>query len=370
MVEVGPIPRQILKTLTPDADLAGIFDRAGRVLRLFGYHSSSQGGSKSPLRVGAISYSSRNIRYTRDVTWNRRHGRNPNIGFGMVPPRKQMEHNYVQSVKVVYNALWNSSYGKEILDAVSVVKGLINRVLREDQPDWVWSWYQLGLPRRPRLRRIVSGLVTLRKAVLNSDFDTAATAATKLERAGLLSFLGYFIDRQPVSLSKDTGLLYILSTREDRTLLKIGQTRRNIFQRVPEINQATGVVNPYSARRLWRVADPAPTEARVHKLLADYRVRTDREFFRIEIRDAESLIEPYLYNTNSISRHTGSIRSLAMRHNYGFVSSDNSRAYLLHERELWDVLFADLRVGDEMSFDRVETRSGLLAADARVSTRA
>ena len=35
MIGVGPVPRQILETLTPDTELAGmIFDRAGRPLWL------------------------------------------------------------------------------------------------------------------------------------------------------------------------------------------------------------------------------------------------------------------------------------------------------------------------------------------------
>ena len=85
-----------------------------------------------------------------------------------------------------------TDFSMEILDAISVVRGLANRVLREDQPDWIWSWYRLGLPRRARLRRVVSGLVALRKAIKDSTPDKAEGSAVQLERAGLLTFLDCF----------------------------------------------------------------------------------------------------------------------------------------------------------------------------------
>lgn len=88
--------------------------------------------------------------------------------------------------------------------------------------------------------------------------------------------------------------LYILSRREEKDILKIGMTTRNVQKRVNEINSATGVVFPYSARKVYKVKNSALVERGVHSLLAPYRIRADREFFRIDYAKACSMIEDYL----------------------------------------------------------------------------
>ncbi len=60
------------------------------------------------------------------------------------------------------------------------------------------------------------------------------------------------------------------------------------------INSATGVLVPYGVRLLWGVRDARRVEAQVHRLLADYRIRADREFFELHHRDAARLIQAHL----------------------------------------------------------------------------
>jgi hypothetical protein len=67
-------------------------------------------------------------------------------------------------------------------------------------------------------------------------------------------------------------------------------TTRSISTRVREINSATGVLIPFSARAVFSVKDPAATEALIFKRLADYRIRSDREFFKLPYKDATSEI--------------------------------------------------------------------------------
>ena len=75
-------------------------------------------------------------------------------------------------------------------------------------------------------------------------------------------------------------------------------TTRNIQKRVSEINSATGVVFPYSARKVYKVKDSGLVERGVHLLLAAYRIRADREFFRIDYAKACAMIEEYLEQQN------------------------------------------------------------------------
>ena len=92
--------------------------------------------------------------------------------------------------------------------------------------------------------------------------------------------------------------LYILSRREEKDILKIGMTTRNIQKRVNEINSATGVLYPYSARKVFKVKNCKKVEKEVHELLAQYRIRNDREFFKLSYSDACSFIEQYLTSTH------------------------------------------------------------------------
>ncbi|MFE2583109.1 GIY-YIG nuclease family protein [Streptomyces sp. NPDC059378] len=61
-----------------------------------------------------------------------------------------------------------------------------------------------------------------------------------------------------------------------------------------EINSSTGVVVPYGARGAWMVPHARRVEAELHARLAEFRVRKDREFFRMEYRDAARLIDAYV----------------------------------------------------------------------------
>ncbi|RHK85869.1 hypothetical protein DW044_08475 [Lachnospira eligens] len=45
----------------------------------------------------------------------------------------------------------------------------------------------------------------------------------------------------------------------------------------------TGIVFPFSPRKVFRVYDASYSEKLVHKELAQYRIRNDREFFYIII---------------------------------------------------------------------------------------
>lgn len=64
-----------------------------------------------------------------------------------------------------------------------------------------------------------------------------------------------------------------------------------MFERAGEINSATGVVIPFGIRRCWCVTDPRGAEKLAHEALAEYRMRGDREFFRVDFPTAAALIQ-------------------------------------------------------------------------------
>ena len=228
-------------------------------------------------------------------------------GFGMAPPKK---HTVVSRRKAVQSVLTALSDGKSsdpnsLADAISEVKGLFSRAKKMDQWDWFIVWEQLGLPEHKRLRRIVGDLVILRKAVVNNDQTSFENSRERLQNWGALTSLKYFLEPEKLPIEKDTGILYMLGYRDKKELLKIGFTGRDVASRVNEINRATGIVIPFGVRHVWRVRNPRTVEREVHRLLADYRVRRDREFFQMEYNEAVQLITKYLEEIQAISKECG-----------------------------------------------------------------
>lgn len=206
-------------------------------------------------------------------------------GFGMAPPKPKLHQRRQGWVSQVLGLLKYESPHEESPMAVSEVKGLFNRVVRQDQWDWFVVFQQLGYPGRVKSRKVVFTLAELRKTITTEKGTRArGNVLDTLRDLGVIAHLTGF-------LSEDTShqyseQIYILSTREQPRMLKIGFTTRSVLDRVNEINSATGVVIPYGVRAVWSVKDARDIEAKVHRSLADYRVRSDREFFCMDYRTA------------------------------------------------------------------------------------
>ena len=286
-------------------------------------------------------------------------------GFGMAPPKESTVVLRQKAVRLVLKALSGEepTDSDPLAEAISEVKGLFNRSRKMDQWDWFVVWEQLGLPERKRLRWIVRDLVTLRKAVVNNDPIGFENAREQLQNWGALTSLKYFLGLEKPPIEEDTGILYMLGVREMKGLLKIGITKRDVKSRVNEINSATGIIIPFGVRHVWRVRNPNRVEREVHKLLADYRVRSDREFFNMEYDEAVRMITKFLGKTQSLSRERGIIKRMLTEKGYGFLSS-NGKDFFFHAKEVKGT-FSEFKEGDTVEFKRLHTSLGYAASDIR-----
>jgi hypothetical protein len=222
----------------------------------------------------------------------------PKWGFGMAPISARMAGRYDLAVEAVLALLEEQILPSEVdLDLLSELKGMFNRCVRKDQWDWFSVYSQFGEPERGDMQRIASLLYALRASLGSGDITQTEGLIRKLEDANLVKYLRTFRDGGPVRDADGTsGWLYMLSTREQPKLLKIGMTTTSVFQRVRQINGATGVPFPFSARAVFRVTDAAAAERAVFELLREYRVRPDREFFEVDfafaVRQVEQLLSP------------------------------------------------------------------------------
>lgn len=80
--------------------------------------------------------------------------------------------------------------------------------------------------------------------------------------------------------------LYALSNPSMPGLLKIGMTSRSVFERIAELNAATGVPEPFEIAFVIRVRDGLTGESLLHESLGQYRVHDRREFFRVSVAAA------------------------------------------------------------------------------------
>ncbi len=220
-------------------------------------------------------------------------------GFGLAPIKPAIALQRQQSVNAVLDLLRDrppAAADPAVLDHLSVVKGLYTRAYKQDQWDWFTVWRQLGRPGRKQCCSTSQGIFMLRTAIKASDVVAAARQQDALTRAGVPAQLRGFPLEEPQQ-RLGFGYLYVLSSREQPQMLKIGFTERDVEDRVNEINRATGVVIPYGVRAVWVVRNAHAIENAVHALLDQYRVRKDREFFHLDFHVAFNIIRDYVYES-------------------------------------------------------------------------
>lgn len=220
-------------------------------------------------------------------------------GFGMAPLKletKLKNEKAIISVKKFVEGI-DGFDSKNLLDDISWVKGIFNRIIKQDQWDWFTVYMYLDYPTYSNIKGIVSNLSALRSAIKKSDDRIGKISLQQLKNKNFIEYCDNYLT---FNINEETNeeYLYILSRREERDILKIGMTTRNIQIRVNEINSATGILYPYSARKVFKVKNCRNVEKEVHNLLSKYRIRKDREFFKIKYEEACFIIEKYLNETN------------------------------------------------------------------------
>lgn len=87
--------------------------------------------------------------------------------------------------------------------------------------------------------------------------------------------------------------VYVLVNKSMPGICKIGMTRTSIFQRVKEINSATGVITPWIPVYRYECINSYVLEQAVHRELEGlgYRVNPNREGFEVPSETAIQVIE-------------------------------------------------------------------------------
>lgn len=86
------------------------------------------------------------------------------------------------------------------------------------------------------------------------------------------------------------GFVYIFVNGSNYNEIKIGETSRNQFERLKELD-STGIPRPHLLRIAWRTDDRFWLENYLHRLMLAHRIRSTREWF--ELIPNENLYDPY-----------------------------------------------------------------------------
>lgn len=216
----------------------------------------------------------------------------------MAPLKEKIDYKYKVASYSIYKLLKDEDVDNIDIEGISQFKGMINRVIRQDQWDWFTVYTRFGEPEVSSLRGIPQQLTLLRKAIINKDTNEKDKILNKLVQYNVIGLCEFYLDRKSDSSKEDHGYIYILSRREEKDILKIGMTNRDVETRVKEINSATGVLYPLSARKIFKVKDAIFAEKEIFKALDDFRIRADREFFEMEFYKAEEIIKKVLKENN------------------------------------------------------------------------
>lgn len=289
-------------------------------------------------------------------------------GFGMAPISSRMRERYDDAVQHLYDVVEGNILITEIVpEHLSEAKGMMNRCVREDQWDWFSVFTEFGSPPRPVLRQIASHIVQLRRTVIAGDEQGYANCLRQLVATNVLQLLHvYQNDLSNQSFTEGAGWIYLLSTREQPDILKIGRTDRSVAERVREINSATGVLVPWAARRSYRVRNASEAEAIIHRRLCEYRLRMDREFFKVPIRQAVEIIHEYLDESDQRDRWRGSIVWFDKTKGFGFLSCAGHPDVFLHRSQLSKEDQEVAAAGVPISFLLGRRPLGACAIDARI----
>ena len=293
----------------------------------------------------------------------RRQGNIAMWGFGMAPISSRMRQRYDHAVQTTLDLLYGNPVDPPIVvDALSELKGMFNRCVRKDQWDYAMVHEELGAPAETDTRRIVGHLINLRRGLVVRNQETVEDAQHRLENTNILLYLENYQNRNARrDDADDAGWIYVLSTREAPSILKIGMTSRSVSMRVKEINSATGVIYPFGARYVFRVNNVKEAEATIHQSLSDYRIRSDREFFDIQPGEAFRLIRQCLDRLQLRYRTKGVMVWFDHAKYYGFVSADRQGDVFVHGSEVNRDELAMLTPGAAVEFELNRSRQGSYA---------
>lgn len=183
--------------------------------------------------------------------------------------------------------------------------------------------------------------------------------------------------------------IYVLTNESMPDLVKIGHTNKDIEQRIKELDN-TSTPLPFQCFYAAEVTDARIVETKLHRIFSDKRIRTNREFFRIDpnqvkeaiqlaeikevtptqeiVNDAIDIVALEKYNINEERRNNITFKELSIPINSVlYFTKDNSINCVVIKESPSRVMFegkesslsgAALKALNNMGFNWISARGG------------
>ena len=141
-------------------------------------------------------------------------------GFGAAPFKYATDINNRKALIALQRYMLNESDSNASLpDAISHVKGMFNRILKQDQWDWFTTNMYFDYPNLKEIQGYIGAFTDLRKALVTSNTAEESRLRSRLLASNLITYIDNYLNYDP---SNDAGdeFVYILSRKEEKELLK------------------------------------------------------------------------------------------------------------------------------------------------------
>jgi len=224
--------------------------------------------------------------------------------FGMYPISERMAPRYDLAVQNLLEFLEKPYVlPDDLTTSISEVKGMFNRVTRQDQWDWFSVSEKFGYLSKPEAKFFAQKLKEINTCIKSNELGRVSIHP--FTTLTLLRYLKNWIFG--VDFSKPS-FVYLLSKKDDPEKIKIGRTEQLISTRAKQINSASGIFEPYGARHAFKVKDSKVAEKAIHQLFVQQRIRKDREFFHLKYYEAVKQIQEFLVKGNLLLKNKGVIQ--------------------------------------------------------------
>ena len=142
------------------------------------------------------------------------------------------------------------------------------------------------------------------------------------------------------------GFIYVAFNPEMPHCVKVGLTTREPRQRLAELS-GTSTPVPFRLLMQWRVTDTDAAECAAHQTLANCRVASNREFFRVDGPDAiltvGRAIEPYLVSSDDSAIHDQINKACAETARFFFTQDFRAKPPVSISPEITEALQMEIR---------------------------
>ena len=226
---------------------------------------------------------------------------NAKWGFGMAPLKPKTKELNRQAVINVFALVKgkNNLAVAEMVESISIFKGLLNRILRQDQWDWFTINRYFHYPRHRILHAVIDLLPQLRKSLIADDVEKTEECINIL--------LGHYIselceeylyyDSSGYHVRDNLDYVYIASARETKSNLNIGIIK-NADIMTNEADIAMNNSSVPSIRCIYKCRDEILAKSLIDQALIEYYIDTTEDEFIMKYELATKIIFDVLAENN------------------------------------------------------------------------